>query len=81
MKSLSNLSTALIIAATIVLIGNILNDGLTAVTAANVGIILGGTTHSPGVQTVFLFWLSGILFVLGVGLAILSIIIERKKNK
>lgn len=38
MKSISNLSIALIIAAAIVLVGNILNEGLTAVVAATVGI-------------------------------------------
>lgn len=80
MKSISNLSIALIIAAAIVLVGNILNEGLTAVVAATVGI-LGGTSSNPSVQTVFLFCLSGILFALGLGLAILSITIERKKNK
>lgn len=80
MKSLSNLSTASIIAAAIVLIGNVLNEGLTAVAMATVGI-LGGTTSVPGVQTVVLYCLSGILFALGVGSAIISIIIERKRGE
>ncbi len=79
MKSTSNLSTALIIAAAIVLIGNILNEGLTTVVAATAGI-WGGTPSSPSVQTVFLYCLSFVLFALGVGLAILSITIERKKD-
>ena len=79
MKSISNLSTALIIAAAIVLIGNILNIGLSTVAAANVGIT--GGTYSLAPQVIVLYCLSGILFVLGVGLAILSITIERKKNK
>lgn len=79
MKSLSCLSTALIIAVAIVLIGNILNIGLSTVAAANVGIT--GGTYSPAPQVMVLYCLSGFLFALGVGLAILSITIERKKNQ
>lgn len=79
MKSISNLSTALIIAAAIVLVGNILNIGLSVVAAAGVGIT--GGTYSLDPQVLALYCLSGILFVLGVGLAILSITIERKKDK
>ena len=79
MKSISNLSTALIIAASIVLIGNNLNLGLSTVAAANMGVI--GGTYSLNPQVIALYCLSGILFALGVGLAILSIAIERKKDK
>ena len=79
MKSISNLSTAFIIAAAIVLVGNVLNIGLSTVAAANVGIT--GGTYSLAPQVIALYCLSGILFALGVGLAILSITIERKKNK
>lgn len=79
MKSISNLSTALIIAAAIVLIGNVLNTGSSTVAAANVGIT--GGTYSLAPQVIVLYCLSGIMFAIGVGLAILSITIERKKNK
>lgn len=79
MKSISNLSTALIIAAAIVLIGNVLNIGLSTAAAANVGII--GGTYSLAPQVIVLYCLSGILFVLGVALAVVSITIERKKDK
>lgn len=79
MKSISNLSTALIVAAAIVLIGNVLNIGLSTVAASNVGII--GGTYSLAPQVIVLYCLSGILFALGIGLAILSITLERKKNK
>lgn len=79
MKSISNLSTAIIVAAAIVLIGNVLNTGLSTVAAANVGIT--GGTYSLAPQVIVLYCLSGIMFAIGVGLAILSITIERKKNK
>lgn len=79
MKSLSCLSTALIIAAAIVLIGNILNIGLSTVAAANVGIT--GGTYSLAPQVIVLYCLSGILFALGMVLAVVSITIERKKDK
>lgn len=79
MKSISNLSTALIIAAAIVLIGNILNLGLSSVAAANVGII--GGTYSLGTQALALYCLSGILFSFGVALAVVSIVLERKREK
>lgn len=79
MKSISNLSTALIVAAAIVLIGNVLNTGSSTVAAANVGIT--GGTYSLAPQVIVLYCLSGIMFAIGVGLAILSITIERKKNK
>ena len=78
MKSVSNLSTALIIAAAIVLTGNVLNLGLSSVAAANAGII--GGSYSLSTQAIALYCLSGILFALGVGLAIISIAIERKEN-
>lgn len=78
MKSISNLSAALIIAAAIVLIGNILNLGMATVAAAAIGFV---GTHSVDTQTITLYCLSGFLFALGVGLAILSIAIERKKDK
>lgn len=79
MKSISNLSTALIIAAAIVLIGNVLNIGLSTVAAASVGIT--GGTYSLHPQVIALYCLSGILFVLGMVLAAVSIAIERKKDK
>lgn len=79
MKSISNLSIALIIAAAIVLVGNILNIGLSTVAAASVGIT--GGTYSLAPQVIALYCLSGILFALGVALAAVSITIERKKNK
>ena len=75
----SNLITALIIVAVIVLIGNIFNIGLSTVAVANVGIT--GGTYSLAPQVIVLYCLSGILFVLSVELTILSITIERKKNK
>ena len=78
MKSISNLSAACIIAAAIVLIGEILNKGLSTVAAAAMGFT---GTYSLGAQAIALYCLSGILFALGVGLAILSIMIERRKNK
>lgn len=79
MKSLSNLSAALIIAAAIVLIGNTLNLGLSTVAAANVGII--GGTYSLGMQAIALYCLSGILFAVGAALAVVSIVLERKREK
>ncbi len=78
MRSISNLSTALIIAAAIVLIGNILNCGLSDVVAANMGF---AATSSLNVQSKLLYVFSGILFVLGVVSAFISIAMERKKNK
>lgn len=78
MKSLSNFSTALIIAAAIVLLGNVLSLGLSTVAAANMGFV---GTYSLGTQAIALYCLSGILFALGVGSAVLSITIERKKEK
>lgn len=79
MRSISNLSTALIIAAAITLIGNSLNLGLSTVAAANVGII--GGTYSLDLQVIALYCLSGVLFALGVVLAVVSITLERKREK
>lgn len=78
MKSISDLSTALIISAAIVLIGNILNLGLSTVAASAMGF---AGAYSPGAQAIALYWLSGILFALGVALAVISIIVERKRKK
>lgn len=78
MKSISNLSTALIIAAAIVLLGNVLNLGQSSVAVASAGII--GGSYSLSTQVIALYCLSGILFALGAGLAIVSIAIERKEN-
>lgn len=78
MKSISNLSTALIISAAIVLIGNILSLGLSTVAASSMGF---AGTYALGTQAIALYWLSGILFALGVVLAVIGIIIERGKNK
>lgn len=78
MRSLSNLSTAFIIAAALILLVNILNCSLSDIVAANMDFI---ATSSPSTQTVILYWLSGILFVIGVILAIVSITMERKKDK
>lgn len=78
MRSLSNLSTAFIIAAALILLGNILNGSLSDVAATNMGYI---ATSSPSTQAVILYWLSGILFAIGVILAIVSITMERKKDK
>lgn len=79
MKSISNLSTALIISAAIVLIGNILYIGLSILAAASIGIT--GGTYSLAPQVIALYCLSGVLFALGVGSAIISIIIERKRGE
>lgn len=73
MKSLSYLSNAFIISAAIVLVGNILNGGLSTLAAATMGF---AATSAPAMQTVLLYWLSGVLFVFGVGLAVISIILE-----
>lgn len=77
MKSLSYLSNAFIISATIVLVGNVLNGGLSTLAAAIMGF---AATSAPAMQTVLLYWLSGVLFVLGVGLAVISIILERRNR-
>lgn len=79
MKSISNLSTALIVAAAIVLSGSILSLGLSTVAAANMGIT--GGTYSLASQVIVLYCLSGGLFALGVGLALVSIFLERKREK
>lgn len=78
MRSISNLSTALIIAAAIVLIGNLWNCGLSTLAAATMGFV---ATSIPNVPTVFLFCLSGVLFALGVVLAVVSIALEGKREK
>lgn len=78
MRSISNLSTAFILAAAIVLLGNTLNLGLSTVAAANLGVI--GGTYSLEPQAIALYCLSGILFALGVVLAVVSISLERKKH-
>lgn len=78
MRSLSNLSMAFIIAAALILLGNILNRGLCDIAAMNMGFM---ATSSPTTQTIILYWLSGVLFVFGIALAVVSIAMERKKNK
>lgn len=78
MKSISNLSTALIVAAAVVLSGNILSLGLSTVAAAAMGF---AGTYSPSTQVIALYCLSGILFALGVGLALVSIFLERRREK
>lgn len=78
MKSISAMSSALIIASAILLVGNILNCGLSTLAAANLGF---AATSTPNLPTMLLFLVSGVLFVLGIVLALFSISLEKKREK
>ncbi len=77
MKTISNLSTALIIAAAILLVGNMVCCNLTVITSAIMDFY---ATSTPTTSTVLLYCLSAILFVLGIALAVVSYVIERKNK-
>ena len=77
MKTISNLSTALIIAAAILLVGNMLCCNLTVIASASMGFY---ATSAPTTSAVLLYCLSAILFVLGIALAIVSYVIEGKNK-
>lgn len=75
MKSLSSLSSALIIASAIILAGNVVSVGLSDVAAAAMGFAA-SSQSTP--QTILLFALSAILFAAGLTLALASHMIEAK---
>lgn len=77
MKALSHLSTALIIASAIVLVGNILNNGLTTIATATMGF----TASASSPLETLLYFLSAIFFLSGIAMALVSIVWEIKRKK
>lgn len=76
MKALSSLSTALIIASSILLMGNILNNGLTTIASATMGFL--ASTSTLDTLETLLYLLSAIFFLSGIAMAFVSIVLEKK---